>query len=67
MAQHFQEFVCGDVQVAPFVTIATLAFIVILLLRPILARIGFRHIFLAPGAVMFCLYIVIVSLLVVEA
>jgi hypothetical protein len=66
MAQSFQELVFGDVQVAPFVAIAALAFVILLLLRPMLARIGFHRAFRAPAAAMLSLYILILALLVVE-
>jgi hypothetical protein len=66
MTQSFQDLVFDDVQIAPFVTIAATALVALLLLRPILARIGFHRMFRAPAAAMLGLYVVIVALLVVE-
>jgi Protein of unknown function (DUF1656) len=65
MIQGFHELVVGDVLVAPFVAQGGVALGVLLLLRPLLARLGFDRLFSAAPAAMLCLYVVLVAVLVV--
>jgi Protein of unknown function (DUF1656) len=67
MMQSFAESVVGDVLIAPFVVYAGEAFIVVMLLRPVLARIGFDRLFSHPSIALLCLYITVVAFLVVVA
>jgi hypothetical protein len=64
MIQNFHELVIGDVLLAPFVTQAGAALAALLLLRPLLARVGFDRLFYAPPAALLGLYVVIVAVLV---
>jgi hypothetical protein len=64
MIQSFRELVVGDVLIAPFVTQAAAALMILLLLRPLLARIGFDRLFSAAPAALLCLYVIIVAMIV---
>jgi hypothetical protein len=64
MIQSLHELVIGDVLIAPFATQAAAALALLLLLRPLLARIGFDRLFSASPVVLLCLYIVIVAMIV---
>jgi hypothetical protein len=67
MKQSFEEIVIGDVVGAPFVSYAGAALLITLLLRPVLARIGFARLFTSIPIAMLCLYIMILALLIVMA
>jgi hypothetical protein len=65
MSQTFRELVVGGVLITPFVTYVVAATILFLLLRPVLARIGFEGIFSAPPVALLSLYVVILAILIV--
>jgi hypothetical protein len=67
MKQSFEEIVIGDVVGAPFVAYAGAALLIMLLLRPVLARVGFDRLFANTSIAILCLYIMIVALLIVVA
>jgi len=64
MMQSFDDLVLGDVLIAPFVTYAAVAFVVMLLLRPVLAKAGFDLLFSAPPIAMLRLYVLVLALLI---
>jgi hypothetical protein len=63
MAHTFEELVVGGVLVAPFVTYLVAAFVVIILLRPILHIVGFAKIFTHAPIAELSLYVTILGLL----
>jgi Protein of unknown function (DUF1656) len=63
MAHTFEELVVGGVLVAPFVTYLVAAFVVIVLLRPILHIVGFAKIFTHAPIAELSLYVTILGLL----
>ncbi|AUC95515.1 hypothetical protein CWS35_15705 [Bradyrhizobium sp. SK17] len=63
MTQAYRELVIGGVLVAPIVTYALITIVAILLLRPILHRIGFANLFSNPPVAELSLYVVIFGLL----
>ncbi|MDP4025933.1 DUF1656 domain-containing protein [Methylobacterium sp. NEAU 140] len=65
MSGTFHELVLGGVLVSPFVTYVAAALAVFLLLRPVLARVGFEDLFSAPPVALLSLYVVILALLIV--
>lgn len=65
MNQTFPELVVGGVLISPFVAYAAGALALLLLLRPVLARVGFEGMFSAPPVALLSLYVVILSLLIV--
>lgn len=60
----FHELVIGGVLISPFVTYAVAALVLVLLIRPVLARAGFEDAFAAPPMVLLALYIVILAILI---
>ena len=52
---------------APFVTYAGAALLIILLLRPVLAKLGFARLFSNTSIAIICLYTVILALLILAA
>lgn len=65
MTHAFSELVLGDVLVAPFVTYAVAALVLILVLRPLLYAIGFAKLFSHPSIAELSLYVTILGLLTV--
>ncbi|MGU3665782.1 DUF1656 domain-containing protein [Methylobacterium sp. A49B] len=65
MSQTFPELVVGGVLISPFVTYAAAALALFLMLRPVLARIGFERLFSAPPVALLSLYVVILAFLIV--
>lgn len=65
MRPDFPEFVAGGVLLAPFVSYAAAAFIILLLLRPVLRRLRFERAFSNPPVAMVALFVVILATLVV--
>jgi hypothetical protein len=64
MPHTFLELVVGGVLMAPFVTYLMIAFVVILVLRPILHALGFAKIFSHVSVAELSLYVTILSLLI---
>ena len=64
MAHTFRELIIGGVLVAPFVTYAVAALLVILAIRPVLHFVGFARIFSHPSIAELSLYVTILGLLV---
>ncbi|MCJ2103510.1 DUF1656 domain-containing protein [Methylobacterium sp. E-046] len=65
MRQTFPELVVGGVLISPFVTYLGAALALFLLLRPVLAQVGFEDLFSAPPVALLSLYVVILTLLIV--
>ena len=65
MMHSFPDLVVGDVLVAPFVSYAVVAALIMLLLRPVLNWIGFERAFSNPPLVLVCLYTFILTALIV--
>jgi hypothetical protein len=65
MTRAFSELVIGDVLVAPFVTYAVAALVLVLVLRPLLYAIGFAKLFSHPSIAELSLYVTILGLLTV--
>ena len=65
MSQTFPELVVGGVLISPFVTYLAAALALFLLLRPVLARVGFEGLFSAAPVALLSLYVVILALLIV--
>ena len=63
MAHTFPELVIGGVLVAPFVTYLMTAFVVIIVLRPVLHVVGFAKMFSHASVAELSLYVTILSLL----
>jgi hypothetical protein len=65
MTQTFHELVIGGgVFVAPFVTYAVVALVVLLLTRPLLHFVGFSRIFSNAAIAELSLYVIILGLLI---
>jgi hypothetical protein len=64
MTHTFRELVIGGVLVAPFVTSAVLALIVVLAIRPLLHLVGFTRFFSHASIAELSLYVTILGLLV---
>jgi len=64
MAQTFAELVVGGVLLAPFVTYLVAAFVLIVVLRPLLHVVGFAKMFSHASVAELSLYVTILSLLV---
>ena len=64
MAHTFPELIIGGVLVAPFVTYLVVAFVLIVVLRPLLHVVGFAKIFGHASVAELSLYVTILSLLV---
>jgi hypothetical protein len=63
MTHTFRELVIGGVLVAPFISYAVAALVVILILRPILHLVGFSRIFSHPSVAELSLYVTVLGLL----
>ena len=61
----FPELMLGGVLVAPFVTYALVAALLLLLLRPLLRLVRFELVFENPPLVLLCLYVILLALLFV--
>jgi hypothetical protein len=64
MAHTFPELIIGGVLVAPFVTYLVVAFVLIVVLRPLLHVVGFAKMFSHASVAELSLYVTILSLLV---
>ena len=64
MTHAFRELVIGGVLVAPFITYAITALLVVLLIRPVLHVAGFSRLFSNPSIAELSLYVTILGLLV---
>jgi hypothetical protein len=62
MAHTFPELVIGGVLVAPFVTYLMTAFVVIIVLRPVLHVVGFAKMFSHASIAELSLYVTILGL-----
>lgn len=67
MTPRFYDLVIGGVMLPPILRYAGLAILIALVLRPLLGRIGFGHLFANPSLAEFSLFISIVGLLTVVA
>ncbi|MBV8282856.1 MAG: DUF1656 domain-containing protein [Candidatus Eremiobacteraeota bacterium] len=65
MIHDFPELVIGDVLIAPFVIYAAAALILLLLLRPALRLARFESLFSNPPVALLCVYVTILTLLMV--
>lgn len=65
MTHTFSELTVGGVLVAPFVTYAVVALLVMLILRPILRLTGAAKLFSHPSIAELSLYVTILGLLTV--
>jgi len=63
MMETFQEFIVGGVLVAPVVFYVLVTLVLIVLLRPVLHRIGFSRHFSSPSIAELSLYIAIFGLI----
>ena len=61
----FPELVLGGVFVAPFMSYALVAALLLLLLRPLLRLVRFDTVFENPPLVLLCLYVILLGLLFV--
>jgi hypothetical protein len=64
MAHTFRELVIGGVLVAPLVTYAVAALLIVLMIRPVLRLAGFSRLFSNPSIAELSLYVTILGLLV---
>jgi hypothetical protein len=64
MALEFRELVIGGVLVAPFISYAVAALLLVLLIRPLLRFVGFLKIFSNAAIAELSLYVTILGLLV---
>jgi hypothetical protein len=64
MTHTFYELVVGGVLVAPFLSYAVAALIVIVVIRPVLHLVGFSRIFSHPSVAELSLYVTVLGLLV---
>ena len=65
MMAGFPELMLGGVLVAPFVTYALVAALLLLLLCPLLRLVRFELVFENPPLVLLCLYVILLALLFV--
>ena len=65
MTARFHELVVGGVLVAPFVTYALMAALLLLLLYPLLRLARMEMAFTNPPLMLFCLYIIVLASLFV--
>jgi len=65
MMHSFSDFTIGDVFVAPFVSYAAMALIILLVLRPVFRRCGLRNSFSHPAVAELGFYVTILGLLTV--
>ena len=64
MTHTFYELVVGGVLVAPFLSYAVAALIVIVVIRPVLHLVGFSRIFSHPSVAELSLYVTVLGMLV---
>lgn len=64
IAHTFRELIIGGVLVAPFISYAVAALVVILTIRPVLHWVGFSRIFSHPSVAELSLYATVLGLLV---
>ena len=64
MTHTFYELVVGGVLVAPFLSYAVAALIVIVVIRPVLHLVGFSRMFSHPSIAELSLYVAVLGLLV---
>ena len=64
MAHTFQELIVGGVLVAPFITYAVVALLIVLAIRPVLHVVGFAGYFSHASIAELSLYVTILGLLV---
>ena len=64
MAHTFPELIIGGVLVAPFVTYLVTAFVVIIVLRPILHVVGFAKMFSSASIAQLSLFVTSLGLLI---
>jgi hypothetical protein len=65
MVHGFPELVVGGVLVAPFVTYALAALVLLSLFRPVLLLVNFERYFSNPSLALLCLYVAILAILIV--
>jgi hypothetical protein len=65
MTHDFPELVIGGVLIAPFVTYAAMALVLFLLVRRVLRLIRFESIFSNPPFAHLCVYVTILTVLIV--
>ena len=63
MTPAFNELVIGGVMLAPIVASVAMTAVIMLVMRPVLRRIGFTRLFASPAIAEFSLCVVIFSLL----
>ena len=64
MVHTFPELIIGGVLFAPFVTYLVAALVLIVVLRPLLHVVGFAKMFSHASVAELCLYVTVLSLLV---
>jgi Protein of unknown function (DUF1656) len=64
MTRTFYELIIGGVLVAPFISYAVAALVVVLAIRPVLHLVGFSKFFSHPSVAELSLYVVVLGLLV---
>jgi hypothetical protein len=64
MTHTFCELVVGGVLLAPFVTYAVAALVIVLIIRPVLRFIGFAKMFSYPSIAELSVYVTILGLLI---
>jgi hypothetical protein len=65
MMHSFSELVIGDIFIAPFIGYAAAAFVIFLVVRPILHRFRFGKLFSNPAIAELGLYVTIIGLLTI--
>lgn len=65
MTQRLPELTIDGVLVSPFVAYALAALALLMVVRPILGLVGFEAAFSNPPVAVLCLYVLILSLLIV--
>jgi len=65
MTHGFPELVVGGLLIAPFVTYALVALVILVLLRPLLLIVNFENFFSNPPVAMLSVYITVLATLIV--
>jgi hypothetical protein len=65
MIHDFPELIVGDILIAPFVIYAAAALVLFALFRPVLRLVRFESLFSNPPAALLCVYVTILTLLIV--
>ena len=65
MTHGFPELVVGGVLIAPFVTYALAALVILGLLRPVLLLVNFESVFSNPPVALLSLYVTVLATLIV--